>query len=266
MPEGTTGCSKNLTRRGTKRSKGFGTPCYFQDVFIYIFQATHPTDQESELWGSRPPTRSHTPSTRPHSPPTRSHTPSTRPHTPQSHPHSPTSVQSTQEKQLPDQTLAQDIKPFIDHNSQDIKPFSDHFLAFGPAAAAAAAAAARVPGSSLPPTRSSSPVSSAAAAGSQQHPARTPPPKRWKRSFDMTRGSSDDLADEAANDGFGAPCPAKRFCGPTKHSGGSVADGNQRFAEADSAVTNGSRRFAEPRPMTSYPHSMPASPTMLDSR
>ena len=56
---------------------------------------------------------------------------------------------------------------------------------------------------------------------------------------------------------FGEP-EAKRFCDAKRFS----TDSERRFAEADSNT----RRFAEPRPMTSYPHSMPASPTMMDAR
>ena len=67
-----------------------------------------------------------------------------------------------------------------------------------------------------------------------------------------------DECEESANDGYGAPGPAKRFCDDKRYS----TDSERRFAEADSAT----RRFAEPRPITSYPHSMPASPTMLDAR
>jgi len=232
---------------------------------------SHSNDHESDDWSnSRPPTRPHTPSTRPHSPQTRPHTPSTRPHTPVSHPHSPNSVHSSQEKHSADHqqqqqlhqhqihiqqqkqqqqiTQIQDVKPFIDHNS-DVKPFSEHFLAVGPGTARAASG-------SQPSTRPSSPL----------HNARTPPPKRWKRSFDMARGGEESedsngflhVNGNSRGPEFGEP-DAKRFCDSAKRFS---TDSERRFAEADSNT----RRFAEPRPMTSYPHSMPASPTMMDAR
>ncbi|XP_023322519.1 protein abrupt [Eurytemora carolleeae] len=202
---------------------------------------SHSNDHESEHWGgSRPPTRPHTPSTRPHTPQTRSHTPSTRPHTPQSHPHSPNSVHSSQDRHAPDQT--QDVKPFLDYNS-DIKPFSDHFLVGGPGSA-------RAPGS-LPSTRPSTP----SRPSSPTHSSRTPPHKRWKRSFDMSRGDECDESGLTQNSNdFGEP-EAKRFCDAKRFS----TDSERQFMEADSNT----RRFAEPRPI---PHSMPASPTMLDHR
>ena len=59
----------------------------------------------------------------------------------------------------------------------------------------------------------------------------------------------------------GEPPSAKRFC-DTKRFSTDSGSGDRRLVEADSA----SRRFAEPRAITSYPHSMPASPTMLDPR
>jgi len=206
---------------------------------------------DSDGWGgSRPPTRPPTPSTRPHSPPTRSHTPSTRPHSPQSHPHSPNSVQSTQDKPpLPDQTQQQDVKQFADHVNNtaaaDTKLFSEHFLASGPGST-------RAQGGSQPPTRPSSPTN--------HNNARTPPPKRWKRSFDMARGETIDENGQILHvngNEYGEP-EVKRFCDAKRYS----TDSERRFAEADSNT----RRFVEPRPITSYPHSTPASPTMLDAR
>lgn len=255
---------------------------------------------DSEAWGSRPGTRSQTPATRPQSPAgycTRSQTPS---------PHSPTSVQSNQDTQdlkffinhqqqgkskhqvvqqhpppppvqhplvhhqsqhhpppqQHHQQQQQDVKPFISADGKvfpatvgvaaanDVKPFSDHFLANslpatnGHSGGSHPSLPAHIPRTprSQPATRPSSPLIN----------SRTPPPKRWKRSFDMAHGG-EDLPEEngVASSEFRE---SKRF---------STDSGDHRFREADSVA---GRRFAEPRPIPSYPHSTPASPTMIDSR
>jgi hypothetical protein len=72
-------------------------------------------------------------------------------------------------------------------------------------------------------------------------------------------GEEGATALQYANGGgdYAADAEAKRFCEKRFST-----DSERRFAEADSAT----RRFAEPRMINSYPHSMPASPTMLDAR
>jgi len=224
--------------------------------------ASQAGDQESEHWaGSLPPTRPHTPPTRPHTPSTRPHTPPTRPHTPQTIPHSPSSVQSSQ-----------DIKPVIGQ---------DNFLVSGPGASPTPRAAG-----SLPPTLPTSPHTLPSREPSphqhaQQHNARTPPPKRWKRSFDLARTEVPEDMQEQVNgatplnnrqhevNGLGATnfseAGAKRFCdgeAMKRFSSESAEDGKQRFVEAETEQ----KRFCEPPRVVNYPHSMPASPTMLDAR
>lgn len=202
-------------------------------------------------------------------------------------------LQQQQQQHLQQQ---QDVKPppfLIDQNS-DLKPFADHFLVGGPGLARAPSSS----GGSQPPTRPTSPMlHNSNSNGGTSSNARTPPPKRWKRSFDMARGGEEAAAAAAAaavaastacveenghhpqlqqqpgpimnggngplND-YGEPM-AKRFCDvtPTAATKRFSTDSERRFAEADS---NGSRRFVEPRPMASYPHSTPASPTMMDTR
>lgn len=250
---------------------------------------TTPQGEEwrSSIAGSLPPTRPHTPSTRPHTPPTRPHTPSTRPPSPQStHPHSPNSVQSVHElKQFHHEpALQQDLKPL----QQDVKPFSEHFLALSAGLPPPPRAH-----HSQPATRSSSPAppSQPTSPHNLHHPhnnARTPPPKRWKRSFDLARNEMEDgeegrreegahpedrVHDERSLDGRREPLQlhaaeaaefvesdAKRFCDSKRY--GSM-EGEKRFMEADSPV----KRFVEPGArVLSYPHSMPASPTMMDGR
>jgi hypothetical protein len=145
------------------------------------------------------------------------------------------------------------------HNSSDLlaagKPLADHFLVGGPGLARAASGSSAT--GSRPPTRPSSPLI--------HSNSRTPPPKRWKRSFDLAR-NEDSCGEEGAaahhyangsGSDYAADAEAKRFCEKRFST-----DSERRFAEADSAT----RRFAEPRMINSYPHSMPASPTMLDSR
>lgn len=136
-------------------------------------------------------------------------------------------------------------------SSSSKSALADHFLVGGPGLARATSG-----GSSAPPTRPSSPLI--------HSNSRTPPPKRWKRSFDLARNEEDSCGEEAmhyhANGGGGdyaVDAEAKRFCEKRFST-----DSERRFAEADSAT----RRFAEPRMINSYPHSMPASPTMLDAR
>jgi len=99
-----------------------------------------------------------------------------------------------------------------------------------------------------------------------QSNARTPPPKRWKRSFDLARNEVVEETDEIHSSGRQTPIQdttpefgevvAKRFCE------------SKRFQEADSNHSNGveRKRFVEPGQVLSYPHSMPASPTMFDAR
>ena len=123
----------------------------------------------------------------------------------------------------------------------------------GPGLARATSVGSSAPGS-RPPTRPSSPLI--------HSNSRTPPPKRWKRSFDLARNEDSCGEDGAAlhysnGSDYAADAEAKRFCEKRFST-----DSERRFAEADSAT----RRFAEPRMMNSYPHSMPASPTMLDAR
>lgn len=258
-------------------------------------QAT--TSHQEEWTGSLPPTRPPSPTnhSRPQSPPTRPHTPNTRPVSPQStHPHSPNSVQSGHElKQFhhEPQITSQDLKPL----QQDVKPFSEHFLALSAGLPAPPRAH-----HSQPATRSSSPapISLPASPQNLHHPqnnARTPPPKRWKRSFDLARNEMpiddseeargreeherDERTDDRSMDGRReqhqhlhstesndfVESDAKRFC-ESKPRGadryGSM-EGEKRFVEADSPM----KRFVEPGSrVLSYPHSMPASPTMMDGR
>lgn len=255
------------------------------------------TSSHQEEWtGSLPPTRPPTPAThsRPQSPPTRPHTPNTRPVSPQStHPHSPNSVQSGHElKQFhhEPQITSQDLKPL----QQDVKPFSEHFLALSAGLPPPPRAH-----HSQPATRSSSPapISLPASPQNLHHPqnnARTPPPKRWKRSFDLARNEMpiddseeargreeherDERTDDRSMDGRReqhqllhstesndfVESDAKRFCeskprGADRYS----MEGEKRFVEADSPM----KRFVEPGSrVLSYPHSMPASPTMMDGR
>lgn len=116
---------------------------------------------------------------------------------------------------------------------------------------------------------------------SPQSTARTPPPKRWKRSFDLARGDESNEAETAGQSLNGGhhqlpqvPQPpefgesvAKRFC-EKRYS--LETEREKRFQEADSnqslpaQVTQ--KRFVQPSPSLSYPHSLPASPTMFDSR
>merc|ERR1719228_3267037 len=231
----------------------------------------HNANNDPDWAGSLPPTRPHTPSTRPHTPRTRPNTPSTRPHSPQStHPHSPNSVQSSHDLK-PFQEHPQDIKPFAEQppppQQQEMKQFSDHFLEAGP----------RAPGysHSQPPTRSSSPIPvshSMPPSPQLSHPqsnARTPPPKRWKRSFDLARNEMED-GEEQVSSGHQTPMDngpefgesvAKRFC-EKRYS----TENEKRFQEADSNHSNAGKRFVEPGQVLTYPHSMPASPTMFDAR
>lgn len=240
-------------------------------------------------WGSLPPTRPHTPPTRPHTPPTRPHTPSTRPHSPQStHPHSPNSVQSSHD--LKPFHEPQDVKPYqglqppqAPHQSdlahpQNIKQFSDHFLASGPTPSSPIL---RPLSSSQPPTRCSSPASqpSRSQPPSPQGPtAPTPPQKRWKRYLARSEEeeqapsvTSDIPADNGVAGSEFEESATKRFCEASKrYSTDSVVsqEAGKRFqvAEADSAHPNIVKRFVEPGRVLSYPHSMPASPTMMDAR
>lgn len=235
---------------------------------------------ETDSWagpGSLPPTRPHTPSTRPHTPRTRPSTPSTRPHSPHSvtHPHSPNSVQGLhtqgagqREHQLPDS-----IKPF--QREQEHWPLPPR--------------AYSQQSQSQPPTRPCSPVSHGySMPPSPQSNARTPPPKRWKRSFDLARGDESNEAEAGQPHNGGhhqlpqVPQPpaslpqhgsefgesvAKRFC-EKRYS--LETEREKRFQEADSnqslpaPVTQ--KRFVPPSPSLTYPHSLPASPTMFDSR
>jgi len=256
------------------------------------------SSHQEEWTGSLPPTRPPTPTThsRPASPPTRPHTPNTRPVSPQStHPHSPNSVQSSHDlKQFhvhaaEPQLTSQDLKPL----QQDVKPFSEHFLALSAGLPAPPRAH-----HSQPATRSSSPapISLPGSPQNLQHPqnnARTPPPKRWKRSFDLARNEvpiddseegrqdheRDERLDDRSMDGRReqqhllhssesndfVESDAKRFCEGSKPRGAErySMEGEKRFVEADSPM----KRFVEPGSrVLSYPHSMPASPTMMDGR
>ena len=257
------------------------------------------SSSHQEDWtGSLPPTRPPTPTThsRPASPPTRPHTPNTRPVSPQStHPHSPNSVQSSHDlKQFhvhaaEPQVPSHDLKPL----QQDVKPFSEHFLALSAGLPAPPRAH-----HSQPATRSSSPapISLPGSPQNLHHPqnnARTPPPKRWKRSFDLARNEvpiddseegrqdheRDERLDDRSMDGRReqqhllhssesndfVESDAKRFCEGSKPRGAErySMEGEKRFVEADSPM----KRFVEPGSrVLSYPHSMPASPTMMDGR
>jgi len=236
----------------------------------------HNSNNDPDWTGSLPPTRPHTPSTRPHTPRTRPNTPSTRPHSPQStHPHSPNSVQSSHDLK-PFQEHPQDIKPFAEQppqpQQQEMKQFSDHFLEAGPGAPHSPIhPRAHGYSHSQPPTRSSSPIPpshSMPPSPQLSHPqsnARTPPPKRWKRSFDLARNEIED-PEEQASSGHQTPVVdngpefgesvAKRFCE------------SKRIQEADSnhSSVGERKRFVEPGQVLTYPHSMPASPTMFDAR
>lgn len=262
-----------------------------------LIEQAAPSSQPPDDWvGSLPPTRPQTPSTRPPSPVTRPPTPSTRPHSPQStHPHSPISVHSAHElKQFHHESnLSQpDLKPF----NQDLKPFcpdvkpnfQEHFLALSAGLPAPPPRAHH----SQPATRSSSPAPMSQPASPhnlQQQPhnnSRTPPPKRWKRSFDLARNELEEGEEvrreedrpmeerpmEGRRDYPAQHCHstehsldesvAKRFCESKRYS----IEAEKRFqvVEADSPQLKG---FAAPGPrVLSYPHSMPASPTMMDSR
>ena len=233
------------------------------------FQAT----AEQEWVGSLPPTRPHTPSTRPHTPRTRPSTPSTRPQSPHSNipPHSPHSVQSV-------------------HDS--MKPFDSHMIGRGQSPHPSQLIRAQSSHShSQPATRPASPVSNSMPPSPQSN-ARTPPPKRWKRSFDLARNEDGDTEPQQTHDirhtghlvtthgpEFGESV-AKRFC-EKRYS--LETEREKRFHEADSnhsqperldrGVTSVTKRFVEPgqsahaQILTStYPHSMPASPTMFDAR
>ena len=222
---------------------------------------------EQDWVGSLPPTRAHTPSTRPHTPRTRPSTPSTRPQSP---PHSPHSVQSV-------------------HDS--IKPFqSEHMIGRGNSPHPSQLSRAQSSHShSQPPTRPASPVSNSMPPSPQSN-ARTPPPKRWKRSFDLARNEDGDTEPQQhGHNGHLNPTQhgpefgesvAKRFC-EKRYS--LETEREKRFHEADSNHSNHSqpdrldrgvtKRFVEPgqsahaQILTStYPHSMPASPTMFDAR
>jgi len=247
----------------------------------------HSAVTEAEWAGSLPPTRPHTPSTRPHTPRTRPTTPATRPHSPQLQPsHSPHSVHSS---------LAAAAEPGHPQPEPTKQQFPDHFLAGG-----AGRPVARSPGpvgragsyssQSQPATRPCSPVmSSQPPSPHTSHAARTPPPKRWKRSFDLARNEMEDIEDgvgeqlvgkagqvELSQPEFGESV-AKRFC---ETRAGRYSSEAGRFQEADSnhssqsdcRPVNTSKRFVEPavagagHHTTTYPHSMPASPTMFDAR
>jgi len=222
---------------------------------------------ETDSWagaGSLPPTRPHTPSTRPHTPRTRPSTPSTRPHSPHSHPHSPNSVQLPQVAPAP-RELPDSLKPLA--REQEHWPLPPR--------------AYTQQSQSQPPTRGCSPVSHGySMPPSPQSTARTPPPKRWKRSFDLARGdeSSEAEAGQPLNGGHHqlpqVPQPpefgesvAKRFC-EKRYS--LETEREKRFQEADSnqslPAPVSQKRFVQPTPSLTYPHSLPASPTMFDSR
>jgi len=225
--------------------------------------------------GSLPPTRPHTPPTRPqspvtrsHTPPTRPQTPSTRPHSPQStHPHSPTSVQSSHEIKSYHEPQQQPEQP------SNIKQFSEHFLAVAPTPPSPVHLP-RAHSSSQPPTRSSSPCGLISQPPSPhcQLPsaAPTPPQKRWKRYLarvdDGDHGSPTDVPPDNGAE-FGESV-AKRFCESNKRF--SMEDGKRyQVAEADSVhsqQTSVVKKFVDPGTVMTYPHSMPASPTMLDAR
>ena len=103
---------------------------------------------------------------------------------------------------------------------------------------------------------------------SPQSNARTPPPKRWKRNFDLARteGETDEAQAvhkihlQDAGPEFGESV-AKRFCEKrynleTEREKRLQEDVNSRFVEP-----------SQQQPvMATYPHSMPASPTMFDAR
>lgn len=173
----------------------------------------------------------------------------------------------------------------------------DHFLVLGPGAPPPSP---RAPGSQ-PPTRPCTPHTNSLPSrepsphpGQLAHPsphpgqlsqlatnARTPPPKRWKRSFDLARSEVAEDLQEQVSSGTHPPlnrlhevnsqaamdmneAAAKRFCDEKRYSNVSM-DGMEvakRFADPDT----GAKRFAEPPRIMNYPHSMPASPTMLDAR
>ena len=187
---------------------------------------------EPDWASSRPPTRPPTPSTRPHSPRTRPSTPSTRPQ-------SPHSVQSGHE-----------LKSHYPVVSGGVgRPLS-------PVPAPLSRALAR-PSSPLSHSMPPSPQSN----------ARTPPPKRWKRNFDLARTEGETEEAQAvhkihlqdAGPEFGESV-AKRFCEKryleTEREKRLPEDVNSRFVEP-----------SQQQPvMASYPHSMPASPTMFDAR
>ena len=230
---------------------------------------------EGDSWagpGSLPPTRPHTPSTRPHTPRTRPSTPSTRPQSPHSltHPHSPNSVQAATQPREQQLALDTALKPF---------PREQEHWPLPPRTAYSQS-------QSQPPTRPCSPVSHGySMPPSPQSNARTPPPKRWKRSFDLARG---DESNEAEHAGGHQPhhqlpqVPAPPASLPQHEFGESVAkrfcekrysletEREKSFQEADSnqslpaPVTQ--KRFVPPSPGLTYPHSLPASPTMFDSR
>ena len=246
----------------------FATKMKMYVIFFY-FQPAIGAHGETDY--SRPSTRPPTPSTRPHTPRTRPSTPSTRPHSPHSHPHSPNSVQG----QLPQVPLAHRELPLDSLKPRELSREQDHWplpprLAYTQQS------------QSQPPTRGCSPVSHGySMPPSPQSTARTPPPKRWKRSFDLARGDESNEAETVSQPLNGGhhqlpqvPQPpefgesvAKRFC-EKRYS--LETEREKRFQEADSnqslpaQVTQ--KRFVQPSPSLSYPHSLPASPTMFDSR
>jgi len=114
---------------------------------------------------------------------------------------------------------------------------------------------------------------------SPQSNARTPPPKRWKRSFDLARNDEGEAEPQhTSTPGHAAAHPdngpefgesvAKRFCETKRYS--LETEREKRFHEADSLSQPATqqqhhvKRFVAPA--SSYPHSMPASPTMFDAR
>ena len=231
---------------------------------------------ERDWTGSLPPTRPPTPSTRPHTPRTRPSTPSTRPHSPHStHPHSPNSVQSSHDvkpfQQQQQQQLQQQQHQDIQHHQQQ------HYVVRGETPLPLARGYSS---HSQPATRPGSPVSQSMPPSPQSN-ARTPPPKRWKRSFDLARTDDNAVASHAPADSYPqnghvaaaaiqngngqefGETVAKRFC-EKRYS--METEREKRFTEADS--NHGpAKRFVEPgHLMTTYPHSMPASPTMFDAR
>ena len=131
---------------------------------------------------------------------------------------------------------------------------------------------------SQPATRPASPVSHSMPPSPQSN-ARTPPPKRWKRSFDLARNDEGEAEPQhTSTPGHAAAHPdngpefgesvAKRFCETKRYS--LETEREKRFHEADSLSQPATqqqhhvKRFVAPA--SSYPHSMPASPTMFDAR